>query len=240
MKIISQANKPKLIIVCCLHGDELFGLKVFKHYQSTPKLLDGIKLILANEEAIKQNVRGIDADLNRSFPGSREGNAEEQLASQINAEIHDAPYLIDIHTTTSDIQMTPIITDLNDRTRKIIQGCESDQIAHMQKPLGANSLIGQVAGGVSLEFNESYAKTKAAMQEIERIVQIVLEKKSSTPKQRTIYQLTQTIPNKIKLPSNATNFTYIPSLQMYPFLLHEKSYTTHQGFCGKAIINEII
>jgi hypothetical protein len=157
-----------------------------------------------------------------------------------NPEIQDAPYLIDIHTTTSKIRMTPIITVLNEQTKKIISGCSSNEIAYMQKPLGISSLIGQIDGGVSLEFNEVYAKTGAAMQEVDLIIRTILDKQAPVSRERNTYRCIKTIPNSVVLPHNAKNFAYIKELNMYPFLLKEKSYTTHQGFWAEKIVREMI
>src|SRR3989344_5308114 len=230
MKIITfpKNKKIRLAIVCCLHGDEEFGLVVFRYLAN--KKIQGVKIILAHEQAIRKDVRYIKSDLNRSFPGRLGGNLESRLAQKILNEVKNVPLLIDVHTTTSAIKMTPIITRLNESTQQIVNLCSSREVAYMRGRLGKTSLINQVNGGVSLEFNERYAKRKGALREFNEIVQFISNQSGATKRDRKIFYFSQTIPKAIRLDKNAKNFRYMPLLGIYPFLLKEKSYVTHQGF----------
>ncbi|MBS3094157.1 succinylglutamate desuccinylase/aspartoacylase family protein, partial [Candidatus Pacearchaeota archaeon] len=70
----------KLVIICCLHGNEIYGLEVCKDQSLFP-------FILANEKALKENKRFIDSDLNRSFPGKADGNYEERRAFELTKKL---------------------------------------------------------------------------------------------------------------------------------------------------------
>ena len=64
-----------MILVCCLHGNEGFGLEVCNSQSLFP-------FVLANEKVLKEKKRFIDADLNRVFSGKLEGNYEERRAAE--------------------------------------------------------------------------------------------------------------------------------------------------------------
>ena len=64
-----------LVLICCLHGNEGYGLEVCKGQSLFP-------FVLANEKALEENKRFIDWDLNRCFPGNRKGNYEEKIKAQ--------------------------------------------------------------------------------------------------------------------------------------------------------------
>lgn len=230
MKVIQSKGKTKIVVVCCLHGDEVFGERIFSYYQDKLEDMAGIRLILANEEAYNKNVRFIDDDLNRNFPGDEHGNHEEQLAAKILPYITDAEYILDIHTTTSDIVMTPIVASLNKKVKDIINLTTSNEVAYMTNGISDHALIGQVSAGVSLEFNEMYAQSQQALDDMVTVIEGLLSAKKNRPVSRRVYMINGTIPLNIELPSTTLNFQKVASLGFHPFLLHEKSYKTHQGF----------
>ena len=235
MKILSLSNNPILTIVCCQHGDERFGLTVFDVYKTKKGI--PIQLILANEKAVKANKRFTETDLNRSFPGSVSGSYEEKIAHKILPQIKKTQYLIDIHTTSTDIKMTPIVTTLTEETKQIINLTSSEEVAFIEKPLGDRSLIGQVKGGVSLEFNRSFSKTKKALNIISSVVDGIVNKRKNPDQDRKIFHITGTIPNAINIPEDARNFKLIPGLDVYPFLLEENSYKDIHALSGTWVTN---
>lgn len=227
MKVLQGSGEIRVAIVCCQHGDEVFGKTVFDYYQDR---LQGIRLIFANEEAYSQGKRFIDDDLNRSFPGDGGGNHEEYLAAQILPYIKDVQYVLDIHTTTSDIIMAPIICSESDDVKKILNLTSSREVASMGNGIADHSLIGQVAAGVSLEFNKDYAKAEAALEEVKHIVSGLLSETPRETQERHIFDIVGSIPAVQKLDSEAQNFKKDALLGGYPFLLYEKSYRPKKGF----------
>ncbi len=233
MKVIQGRGKVELAVVCCLHGDEVFGEQIFRHYQELLGSKSGLRLILANEEAFRKGVRYIDDDLNRSFPGSTSGNHEAKLATEMMPIIKDARFVLDIHTTTSDIEMTPIVCSLNRDVKKALNLTTSKEIAKMGKQIANHALIGQVNAGISLEFNEEYAKTGKALTEMVNVIEGLLGGKQNQPIQRRVFQISGTIPLTDNLPEETQNFSKVASLGIYPFLLHERAYNkAHQGFAA--------
>lgn len=235
MKVIQGrgSETAKITIVCCLHGDEIFGIKVFNFFSKHIANYQRLKLILANEPAIKARKRFIDQDLNRSFPGSKVGNKESRLARELMKAIGKTEYLLDIHTTTSDIKMTPIIASFTKRVQNIINFCASHEVAYIKKPLAEKSLIGQYAGSASLEFNERYAKKNIALKEIKYLVDSLLANKKTKPKKRSVFHIDGAISKNVPLPKSVANFKLIPELGVYPFLLYEKSYKDIHAFSAK-------
>ncbi|MBP7134408.1 succinylglutamate desuccinylase/aspartoacylase family protein [Patescibacteria group bacterium] len=228
----SLSKNPLVTIVCCLHGDEQFGAEVFSFFASRQEQYPGVQLILAHEEAMAVNKRFLETDLNRSFPGSLTGSLEEQLATEILPLVTSSRYVLDIHTTTSLIEYTPIVTCLSEQTIEILRATSSNEIAFVQMPLGVRSLIGQIVGGVSLEFNEHVAGSPTSLEEIVRIVDALCSPKSFGVQKKEVFFIDRVIPKTILIPDDTTNFLYCEEVQGYPFLLHEKSYPTIHGLCA--------
>lgn len=88
---------PKLLIICSTHGDEKIGLEVVKQLKS-----DGLEsffdVLVANPRANEKNVRYIEKDLNRSYPGEKNSDIYEESLAFKNLEIAKKyQYIIDIH-----------------------------------------------------------------------------------------------------------------------------------------------
>lgn len=106
-EIIGPENvEPEYSIVYCIHGDETCGKKAVEKLKASDyELNKPVKLVFANEEAYEENVRYIDTDLNRIFPGDPQSELlEEKLAVRIYEEVEDTTNLV-IHSTHS--QPTP-------------------------------------------------------------------------------------------------------------------------------------
>lgn len=226
MKIYSSLTQPIVTIVACVHGDEIFGLTIVDHFKNKLDQFPGLQLVIANEEAVAQKKRFIDIDLNRSFAVLSPVSHEEQLAVKLLDAVRSSGFVLDIHNTTSDILMTPIVTTINHKIKRIINLCSSREVAYVQKPLADKSFIGQLDGGVSLEFGFDYAKTAQAMNDVEQIVAGLLYSRSIKPIVREIYCIDGSIPKSISLLGDVKNFEFIETLRVYPFLFGEQSYPT--------------
>ena len=241
MKILQGPGPVSVCVVCCPHGDELIGEVIFQHYAPLISQTPGLRLIFANQSAHSQGRRFIDTDLNRSFPGSPTGSHEEQLAAAMMPSLTDADYVLDLHTTTSNITMTPIVANLAAGTRAVLNLTDSPEIALMENGIANHALIGQVAAGVSLEFNRTYATTPAARDHIITIVTALLTGQPRPARPRRVFHITGTIPASQPLPSGAANFTPSGYPPVYPFLLGEKAYAdSFHAFAATAISDEII
>ncbi len=95
-----------LVLICCLHGNEGFGLDVSRAQSLFP-------FVLANEKALKENKRFIDVDLNRCFPGKKNGNYEDKRAVEILEKLEAFDYVLDMHSSSNSCLLFGIITKPN-------------------------------------------------------------------------------------------------------------------------------
>ena len=225
MRLINPLPKPLITLVACMHGNEQFGLRVIEAIEKKSDLKSFVQMLIANEEAVADNKRFLEKDLNRAFGRTNGNSHEEKLAIQILPIIKSSTYVLDIHTTTSKIDgMVPIVTNLDQQTRKVLNLCRSTQITWIQKPLSEASLIGQVKSGVSLEFQEEYSRTTEALNETLDILTGLIENTHLPERERDIYHITHPAPSDLILPPQTLNYVFSETLQGYPFLVGERAY----------------
>jgi len=217
----------KILVVCCLHGDEKFGLRIAKLLTKTP--IGGIDFIIGNPKAVAANKRYVDSDLNRSF---RQGEGyEAKRALEISALFAKYNYVIDIHTTSTDLEMVPIFVSFGPKSKKILNVLDSKQVVIM--PKSKDSLIGAFGNGaVSLEFGDSYCRSNSALHEVHEFLLKLASRKERRPKTREIYRITSLAPPKTKKTACA-NFQYSKLLGGYGFLIGERSYKDFGGFVAQ-------
>lgn len=107
----------RFAIVGATHGNEFTGLEVCKVLdKNQKKYLHEYQTFIGNPEAVKLKKRYVDSDLNRSY--GKHGIAtgyEAQRSKEMTEAIHGKfDFLVDIHTTTSNMGMTLILTDVNE------------------------------------------------------------------------------------------------------------------------------
>jgi aspartoacylase len=114
-----MSSLSRVLIFGGTHGNEWTGIKIVEHYQNYLKnKFQNLELefILANPEAFKLKTRYKDEDLNRAFQHLNEQRSsyESQRAREILNKIHEAPcFVIDLHTTTSNMGNTLIVSHYN-------------------------------------------------------------------------------------------------------------------------------
>ncbi len=107
--------EKRISIVTGIHGDELEGQyvcfelarRIGQHRENLKGIVDIYPAL--NPLGIDSITRGIpafDLDMNRLFPGSRDGNMTEYLASQIVQDLSGSAVVMDIHA--SNIYLTEI------------------------------------------------------------------------------------------------------------------------------------
>jgi succinylglutamate desuccinylase len=110
----------KVLVFGGTHGNEWTGVWLVQKYADELRkkhpTLD-IEFILSNPEAHKLNKRFKDEDLNRAFQflnEDRPHSYEHKRAKELRDKILREPcFVIDLHTTTSNMGKTLIITDYN-------------------------------------------------------------------------------------------------------------------------------
>ncbi len=113
----------KIAIYGGTHGNEWTGVFIVQNMKfSHPKLL--VDTYLSNEEAYKQNKRYLDTDLNRCFEKQdiqnlELKNREQSQAKDIAQNVRDYDFVIDLHTTTSQMGPTLILTREDEETLRV-------------------------------------------------------------------------------------------------------------------------
>jgi hypothetical protein len=93
---------PEIAIVGGIHGDEPCGPRAIDALlQAAPDVARPVKLVVANEEAMARNLRYVEEDLNRAFPGAPDAETHEgRLAHDLLAELRDCT-VFSMHSTQS-------------------------------------------------------------------------------------------------------------------------------------------
>ncbi len=111
----------RILLTILTHGDEKIGLRVAQELRKLGVDKTTLTICIANPKAFKAGKRFIDADLNRSFPGKKNGNYEEKIAYQLSPRIKAADIVIDIHSTRSLLKDAIIVSKLDKQTQKYIR-----------------------------------------------------------------------------------------------------------------------
>lgn len=247
----------KIILNILTHGDEMIGLKVAREIQKLNIDKNVLTVQFANSKAFKLRKRFIDQDLNRSFPGKKNGNYEEKLAYKLSAAIKSANLVLDIHSTKSELKDAVIVTKLGDKTLKYIKVIQPKYVLIMNATKD-NSLISQAKIGIAFEYgkdNDTDALKKIVV-DIKRLfsyiglVDIKLRERKQTINYFSVisevkkpkgYKLLKKIKNYKLIrkgevfAANGKNYL-VAEDNFYPILFGESNYKTIFGFKGKRII----
>lgn len=116
-RLMTPGNKTgsRISIVTGIHGDELEGqyicYEVVRRIKEHPEFLSGIVDVYPamnplGIDSVTRGIPGFDLDMNRIFPGDREGSMTEYVADRIIADISGSDLCVDIHA--SNIYLTEI------------------------------------------------------------------------------------------------------------------------------------
>lgn len=246
----------KIILNILTHGDEKIGLKVAKEIEKLNINKNNLIIHVANEKAFKLKKRFVEQDLNRSFPGKKDGNHEQKIAYKISKIIKSADVVIDIHSTKSELKDSVIVTKLDKNTKKCIEAIQPKYVLIMNATKN-NALISQAKIGLAFEYGKDNDPNvlKKTIRDIKKLFYHfgILKNRyykrktptqyfnvfSSVPKPRG-YKIVKNIKNynlvcKGKpFATNGKNFI-IAEEKFYPILFGEKSYKNIFGFKGKKI-----
>jgi succinylglutamate desuccinylase len=137
----------KIAVVVCLHGDESLGLKIKEN------LPENIPVFIGNPEAVKENKRYIESDLNRSFPGKIDGTCEEKRALDLLNELKEFDIVIDVHSSVCDFEVFGIVTKPNKEKIELAKKMGLKKVVIMPESFGhGQSLIDNLNCGISLEI----------------------------------------------------------------------------------------
>jgi len=137
MEIIERgaAGAARVAIVGGLHGDEPAGERIVRRLADRlpePAETTGegtVRLIIANERALKAGVRYTDTDLNRAFPGDADSDEYERaLAPEIMDAVDGMDAVFAIHTSHSVPPPFAIYSELTDSVHRTVTGMPVDYV----------------------------------------------------------------------------------------------------------------
>ena len=246
----------KIILNVATHGDEKIGYRVAKEIEKLPIDKNILVVQVANRNAFKLNKRYIDQDLNRSFPGKKQGNYEQRVAYKLSPIIKLADIVIDIHSTTSDLKDALIVTKLNKKTREYIKVIQPKYVLVMRATKN-NALISQAKVGIAFEYGKdkdpvTLKKTILGIKKLLKHLRIIDFPFSRNNVTTNYFDVVSTVPKSkgYKLLASVKNYRLIKKGQVYarskdeplvadedfyPILFGQENYENIFGFKGKKI-----
>jgi len=120
---------PEVAIVGGIHGDEPCGPAAVERLLAEDHTYERSTLfVVANEEAIAEDVRYLEEDLNRTFPGDHDGATHE---SRLAAELGDllaGCETLSLHSTQSYERAFAIVKDVDDFARGVCPRLSVDAV----------------------------------------------------------------------------------------------------------------
>lgn len=115
---IGREQGKTAVILAGVHGNELSGVSAFDELIPSLEIKSGkVIFIYANLEAIKQDKRFVEFNLNRCFfpvqPKEISGTLEGKTAKEIMPYLDNADFLLDLHASNSPNSMPFVISDEN-------------------------------------------------------------------------------------------------------------------------------
>lgn len=152
-------GKKKFAIITLVHGDETETLDIVRilkqRFSEEDKKIFSFYIIKANKNASKENKRFLDADLNRVFPGKKEGNREEKLAYMLTDFLSKMDFVLDLHTTPAITEPFFIITKKDQSIIDKINKRGIKKLCIMSPEVASGKALIDYCKGVSLEINKN-------------------------------------------------------------------------------------
>ncbi len=158
----------KIAVIACVHGNEQYGLEVIKLLPSS------FSFFIANKKAIEQKKRFIDTDLNRCFPGKKEGNNEEKIAYGLANVLNEFDEVLDLHSTSEACPLFGIITKPDNEKIMLAKRLGLQKLVIMSPDYAwGKALIDFVKKGISLEVgpHERKENVEEAVDAIKALVE---------------------------------------------------------------------
>lgn len=173
MKSIGS-GRPRVAVFACMHGDERYGARVLKRLETLKDVHGTLTLVIAHPRAMRQNVRYIKKDLNRSFPGARRGILEKRIAYSLAPLARKQDFVLDLHATRSRMERVAITPRLTKHVHEAIRATGIPKVVHLNAThFGKGVLLGVCRAGVALEYGRGFLhrKPEAPLQNVARILE---------------------------------------------------------------------
>jgi predicted deacylase len=248
---------PEVAIVGAIHGDEPCGAVAVEALLAADLDVERpVKLIVANERAIDREVRYVEEDLNRAFPGSPDaGTHEGRLAHELLAEIRGCETL-SLHSTQSHPEPFALVEELDGYGRSICPYLSIEALVETAGYSGGRLI--SYPGVIELECGRQ--GSAAAAENAERLAREflvavgVLSGETEPPHQRplSVFRLDQQIPKPKaeRYEVFVENFQRVPEGErfaaadgdplfaeypFYPILLSAYGYRNVFGYAGSLV-----
>jgi predicted deacylase len=251
-------GRPVVAVIGSLHGEEPVGKKVINALRAHRIKKGTLITVIGNPQALQKKTRYIETDLNRCFPGKKNGTHEEQLAHQLLPLVRKADYCIDIHSTSTNTQYAAIIKKKSAGILKLLSLFRPEHAVLMPKGVGDGSLINFCRTGVSLEYGK-HTSRETYRRSLEDVL-IILSKLGvvSLPAKKAVTRRTEFFlvygteprPKGFRMKPSLRNFSLVRKGDVlgtlrakkvfahedfYPVLFGPKSYKDIMGFKAKKL-----
>ena len=127
-------GNPEIAVVGSIHGDEPCGARAIKRLLSaSPEVRRPAKLIIANEEALDRNLRYVEEDLNRAFPGTSDADTHEsRLAHELAAELRGCT-VFSMHSTQSYAAPFALVDEVNALSEAVVPNLTVEALVETAK-----------------------------------------------------------------------------------------------------------
>ncbi|WP_254523784.1 succinylglutamate desuccinylase/aspartoacylase domain-containing protein [Natrinema caseinilyticum] len=115
------SGTPEVAVVAGIHGDEPCGVRAIERLlDERPTVKRPVKLIVANEAALERQIRFVDEDLNRAFPGDPDAETHEgKLASDLVSELEGC-LAFSMHSTQSHAEPFAIVNGVGETATDVV------------------------------------------------------------------------------------------------------------------------
>ncbi|WP_424018468.1 succinylglutamate desuccinylase [Halorientalis pallida] len=130
MRVETVGDGPaEIAVIGGIHGDEPCGVHAVETLLSADvEFRRPVKFVIANEKAQQRDVRYVDEDLNRAFPGDPDGDTHEsRLAHELSMEVADCQILA-LHSTQSYEGLFALVDEVGEYERRICPRLSVDAV----------------------------------------------------------------------------------------------------------------
>ncbi|MGB3945708.1 MAG: succinylglutamate desuccinylase/aspartoacylase family protein [Candidatus Saccharimonadales bacterium] len=182
----------KILLVGSQHGNELLGVRLHEYItEKKPELLKYVEYYCANPLAFALNKRFIETDMNRSYTNDSSGY-EAECAKNLVRKIRagDYLYVIDCHTTTTEVGVCFIVKERNAAIDRVINAASDiTNIILMKKDIARLSLLGTNSNVIAVEANEKIATEETTLSVLLKMIEQLSKNATLEPINRTIYSV---------------------------------------------------
>jgi predicted deacylase len=213
------AGHPNLAVVGGIHGDEPCGPAALRTLRDhDPAVERPVRCIVANEEALAENVRYIDEDLNRAFPGDPDADSHERRLAAKLVDTLDGALTLALHSTQSHSTPFAIVTEVTPEMRRICARLPIEALIDAGEFVEGRLLTAVPTIEVECGLQGSTAAGAQASWVVEAFLGATGALKAAPPAREVpIYRLEQRIP-KAEAQSYAVeveNLTRVPAGEAY-------------------------